>query len=423
MSNFFYKNGILHIDQVSALDVEKQCKTPMYVYSRLSLENNFKNLENALNAKLGKDYPKLIAFSVKSNSNIAVINVLQKLNSGADVVSSGEFKRAKKAGIKGEKIVYSGVGKTDEDLSLALDYKVLQFNVESLEELKKLSKIASEKNMIAPVAFRINPDIDAGGHEKISTGGSNTKFGIPFSQALESYDYAKKLSGIKVVGIDIHIGSQITELEPFDLAFDKVVLLYNELRTAGHDILNIDLGGGIGVPYDESSQPFLINDYADLVSRKFSSINCKLIFEPGRYLTANAGILLTKVIRKKKSYNNHFVVVDSAMNDILRPALYDANHEIIAVKEINKEKEMFEYQVVGPICETGDILNKKVNLNNIEEDDLLAIKFAGAYGAVMSSQYNSRDLIPEIMVSGEKISIIRKRITIEDFLSYEIIPE
>ena len=423
MSNFFYKNGILHIDQVSALDIEKQCKTPMYVYSRLSLVNNFKNLENALNAKLGKDYPKLIAFSVKSNSNIAVINVLQKLNSGADVVSSGELKRAKKAGIKGEKIVFSGVGKTDEDLSLALDYKVLQFNVESLEELKKLSKIASEKNMIAPVAFRINPDIDAGGHEKISTGGSNTKFGIPFSQALESYDYAKKLSGIKVVGIDIHIGSQITELEPFDLAFDKVVLLYNELRAAGHDILNIDLGGGIGVSYDETVQPFLIDDYADLVSRKFSSINCKLIFEPGRYLTANAGILLTKVIRKKKSYNNHFIVVDSAMNDILRPALYDANHEIIAVKEKNKEKEMFEYQVVGPICETGDILNKKVNLNNIEEDDLLAIKFAGAYGAVMSSQYNSRDLIPEIMVSGEKISIIRKRITIEDFLSYEIIPE
>ena len=423
MSNFFYKNGILHIDQVSALDVEKQCKTPMYIYSRLSLINNFKNLENALNAKLGKDYPKLIAFSVKSNSNIAVINVLQKLNSGADVVSSGELKRAKKAGVKGEKIVFSGVGKTDEDLSLALDYKVLQFNVESLEELNKLSKIASEKNMIAPVAFRINPDIEAGGHEKISTGGSNTKFGIPFSHALESYDYAKNLPGIKVVGIDIHIGSQITELEPFELAFDKVVLLYNELRAVGHDILNIDLGGGIGVPYDNTIQPFLIDDYADLVRRKFSSINCKLIFEPGRYLTANAGILLTKVIRKKKSYNNHFIVVDSAMNDILRPALYDANHEVIAVKETNKEKEMFEYQVVGPICETGDILNKKVNLNNIEEDDLLAIKFAGAYGAVMSSQYNSRDLIPEIMVSGEKISIIRKRITIEDFLSYEIIPE
>jgi len=423
MSNFFYKNGILHIDDVSALDLEKKCKTPMYVYSELSLVNNFKKLENALEAKLGKDRPKLIAYSVKSNSNIAVINVLQKLNSGADVVSVGELKRARKAGIKGEKIVFSGVGKTDEDLSLALDYNVFQFNVESIAELEKLSKIATNKNMIAPIAFRINPDIDAGGHEKISTGGSNTKFGIPFNQALESYNYAKTLSGIKVVGIDIHIGSQITELEPFELAFEKVVLLYDKLKDAGHDILNIDLGGGIGVPYDKTIEPILINDYADLVSRKFNSINCKLIFEPGRYITADAGIILTKVIRKKESYNNHFLVIDTAMNDILRPALYDANHEIITVKEINNEKEMTEYQVVGPICETGDILNKKVNLKNIEEDDLLAIKYAGAYGAVMSSQYNSRDLIPEIMVSGKKVSIIRKRITIEDFLSYEIIPK
>ena len=423
MSNFFYKNGILHIDDVSALDLEKKCKTPMYVYSELSLVNNFKKLENALEAKLGKDRLKLIAYSVKSNSNIAVINVLQKLNSGADVVSVGELKRARKAGIKGEKIVFSGVGKTDEDLSLALDYKVFQFNIESIAELEKLSKIATNKNMIAPIAFRINPDIDAGGHEKISTGGSNTKFGIPYNQALESYNYAKTLPGIKVVGIDIHIGSQITELEPFELAFEKVALLYDKLKDAGHDILNIDLGGGIGVPYDKTIEPVLVNDYADLVSRKFNSINCKLIFEPGRYITANAGIILTKVIRKKESYNNHFLVVDSAMNDILRPALYDANHEIIAVKEIDNEKEMIEYQVVGPICETGDILNKKVNLKNIEEDDLLAIKYAGAYGAVMSSQYNSRDLIPEIMVSGEKISIIRRRITIEDFLSYEVIPE
>jgi len=423
MSNFFYKNGILHIDDVSALDLEKKCKTPMYVYSELSLVNNFKKLENALESKLGKDRLKLIAYSVKSNSNIAVINVLQKLNSGADVVSIGELKRARKAGIKGEKIVFSGVGKTDEDLSLALDYKVFQFNIESIAELEKLSKIATNKNMMAPIAFRINPDIDAGGHEKISTGGSNTKFGIPFNQALESYNYAKKLPGIKVVGIDIHIGSQITELEPFELAFEKVVLLYDKLKDAGHDILNIDLGGGIGVPYDKTIEPVLVNDYADLVSRKFNSINCKLIFEPGRYITANAGIILTKVIRKKESYNNHFLVVDTAMNDILRPALYDANHEIIAVKEIDNEKEMIEYQVVGPICETGDILNKKVNLKNIEEDDLLAIKYAGAYGAVMSSQYNSRDLIPEIMVSGKKVSIIRKRITIEDFLSYEIIPK
>ena len=423
MSNFSYKHGILHIEDISALDIEKKCKTPVYVYSESCLINNFMKLENALNLKLGKNQPKLIAYSVKSNSNIAVINVLKKLNSGADVVSSGELKRATKAGIEGNKIVFSGVGKTDEDLALALDYNVLQFNVESLAELEKLSKIAIAKNMIAPIAFRINPDIDAGGHEKISTGGSNTKFGIPFDQALDSYSYAKTLPGIKVVGIDIHIGSQITELEPFDLAFDKVILLYNRLMEAGHNILNIDLGGGIGIPYDKSIVPFLIEDYAELVKQKFNLINCKLIFEPGRYITANAGILLTKVIRKKQSYNNDFIIVDAAMNDILRPALYDANHEIISVEEAKNKKEMIEYQVVGPICETGDILNKNVKLNDIKQDDLLAISNAGAYGAVMSSQYNSRDLIPEIMISKNKVNTIRKRITIEDFLSYEVIPE
>ncbi|MBH88466.1 MAG: diaminopimelate decarboxylase [Pelagibacterales bacterium] len=421
MTNFSYKNGILHIDDISVIDVEKKCKTPVYIYSESRLISNFMKLENALNLILGKNQSKLIAYSVKSNSNIAVINILKKLNSGADVVSSGELKRALKAGIKGEKIVFSGVGKTNEDLSLALDSKVLQFNVESLAELENLSKIAVKKNMIAPIAFRINPDIDAGGHAKISTGGSNTKFGIPYDRAIDSYSYAKKLPGINVVGIDIHIGSQITELEPFELAFDKVVLLYNKLIDAGHNILNIDLGGGIGVSYDKTIEPFLIKDYAELVKEKFHSINCKLIFEPGRYITANAGILLTKVVRKKESYNNNFIVVDAAMNDILRPALYDAHHEIIKVEEIDSKKEMIEYQVVGPICETGDILNKKVIMNDVKEDDLLAIKLAGAYGAVMSSQYNSRDLIPEVMISDNKINTIRKRITIEDFLSFEVI--
>jgi len=282
MSNFSYKNGILHIDNISALDVEKKCKTPVYIYSELCLINNFKKFENALEAKLGKNHPKLIAYSVKANSNIAVINVLHKLKSGADVVSSGELKRAVRAGIKGEKIVFSGVGKTADDLSLALDSQVLQFNLESIAELKKLSEIAMKKNTIAPVAFRINPDIDAGGHEKISTGGSSTKFGIPFNNALDSYNYAKTLPGINVVGIDIHIGSQITELEPFKLAFNKVVILFNKLIAAGHNIINIDLGGGIGVSYDKDIDPFLINEYADLVKEKFSSLNCKLIFEPGR---------------------------------------------------------------------------------------------------------------------------------------------
>ena len=423
MSNFTYMNEILHIDNVSALDIEKKCKTPVYIYSESRLINNFKKLEGALTSKLGKNHPKLIAYSVKANSNIAVINVLNKLNSGADVVSSGELKRAIKAGIQPERIVFSGVGKTADELFLALQSNVLQFNLESIEELEKLSEIAVENNMIAPIAFRINPDIDAGGHEKIATGGSNTKFGIPFSKALESYNYAKTLPGIKIVGIDIHIGSQITELDPFELAFNKVVLLYNTLITAGHNIENIDLGGGIGVSYGKTVSSFSPDEYADLVKKKFSSINCKLIFEPGRYIAADAGILLTKVIRNKESYDNHFIVVDAAMNDILRPALYDAKHEVISIKEINKNKEFVDYQIVGPICETGDILNKKVNLNSIKEGDLLAIKHAGAYGAVMSSQYNSRDLIPEIMIANKNINIIRKRITIEDFLSYESIPE
>ena len=422
MDNFAYKGGLLHVDDVSILAIEKKCTTPSYIYSELCLSNNYKSLEKALDKKLGKERPKLIAYSVKANSNIAVINVLKNLGSGADVVSSGELKRVKKAGINGEKIVFSGVGKTKEELTFALDSNVMQFNIESIPELEMLSEIASSKNKEAPIAFRINPDIDAGGHEKISTGGSNTKFGIPYIDALNVYEYAKNLPGIKVVGIDIHIGSQITDLEPFKMAFNKVLLLYKELKENGHNIVNIDLGGGIGVPYDNNTKPFHIDEYADLINQKFGALDCKLIFEPGRYITANAGILLTKVIINKESYNNNFLIIDAAMNDILRPALYDAYHEVISVKENIKGQELIDYEVVGPICETGDIICRKATLNKIESGDLLAIKFAGAYGAVMSSGYNSRDLVPEIMISSKTINIIRKRILIEDFMSYEDIP-
>ena len=422
MDNFSYKGGLLHVDDVSILAIEQKCTTPAYIYSELCLSNNYKSFEKALEKKLGKERPKLIAYSVKANSNIAVINVLKKLGSGADVVSSGELKRAKKAGINGEKIVFSGVGKTREELTFALDSNVMQFNIESIPELEMLSEIALSKNKEAPIAFRINPDIDAGGHEKISTGGSNTKFGIPYKDALNVYEYAKNLPGIKVVGIDIHIGSQITDLEPFKMAFNKVLLLYKELKGNGHNIVNLDLGGGIGVPYDNNTKPFHIDKYADLINQIFGALDCKLIFEPGRYITANAGILLTKVIINKESYNNNFLIIDAAMNDILRPALYDAYHEVISVKENIKGQELIDYEVVGPICETGDIICRKATLNKIESGDLLAIKFAGAYGAVMSSGYNSRDLVPEIMISSKTINIIRKRILIEDFMSYEDIP-
>ena len=422
MNCFTFKDGVLNVDDVSVFEIEKKCSTPVYIYSEACLINNYKNLEEALENKLGKNHPKLIAYSVKANSNIAVINALKNLNSGADVVSSGELKRVKKVGINGEKIVFSGVGKTEEELSFALDANVMQFNIESISELEQLSNLALSKSTTAPIAFRINPDINAGGHEKISTGGSSTKFGISYKEAISAYEYAKTLAGISVVGIDIHIGSQITNLKPFELAFNRVLLLYKELTRNGHNILNIDLGGGIGVPYEKDSKTFLVNEYADLVKEKFGSLDCKLIFEPGRYITANAGILLTKVIRNKKSYNNNFVIIDAAMNDILRPALYDAYHEVISVKEMNKDQELIEYQVVGPVCETGDILCKKASLGQVKDGDLLAIKHAGAYGAVMSSSYNSRGLIPEIMISNKDINIVRKRILIEDFLSYEDIP-
>ena len=422
MNNYSFKDGVLHVDDVSILAIEKQCATPVYIYSELCLSNNYKALEEALEDKLGEKHPKLIAYSVKANSNIAVINVLKKLGSGADVVSSGELKRVIKAGIKGAKIVFSGVGKTKEELSLAIDANVMQFNIESVPELEMLSDVAVLKKKKAPIAFRINPDIDAGGHEKISTGGSNTKFGIPYKDAVTAYEYAKTLPGIQVVGIDIHIGSQITDIEPFKLAFNKVLLLYKELKENGHNIINLDLGGGIGVAYDNNIKPFHIDKYADLIKEKFSSLGCKLIFEPGRFITANAGILLTKVIRNKESYDNNFLIVDSAMNDILRPALYDAYHEVVSVKEYKIEEEFIDYQVVGPICETGDIICRNARLNKTKDGDLLVIKFAGAYGAVMSSFYNSRDLVPEIMISNKKINIIRKRVLIEDFISYEKIP-
>ena len=422
MNSFSFKEGVLHVDDVSILVIEKTCTTPVYIYSEVCLSNNYKALEEALENKLGKDHPKLIAYSVKANSNIAVINVLKKLGSGADVVSSGELKRVTKAGIKGDKIVFSGVGKTEEELSLALDSDVMQFNIESIPELEMLADIASLKKKKAPIAFRINPDIDAGGHEKISTGGSSTKFGIAYKDAVTVYEYAKTLPGIHVVGIDIHIGSQITDIEPFKLAFNKVLLLYKQLKKNGHNIVNLDLGGGIGVSYDQNIKPFHIDQYADIIKEKFGSLGCKLIFEPGRYISANAGILLTKVIRNKESYDNNFLIVDSAMNDILRPALYDAHHEVISVNEYKREQELIDYEIVGPICETGDIICRKASLNKIKEGDLLAIKLAGAYGAVMSSCYNSRALVPEIMISNKKINIIRQRVSIEDFISYEKIP-
>ena len=422
MNYLNYKNDILHFENISLEEIAEFSGTPTYVYSKEAINKNFNNLNLALENKLGINYDKLIAFSVKSNSNIAFINRLKKLNSGADVVSEGELKRALAAGIKGEKIVFSGVGKTYEEMLYALENNVLQFNIESISELNQLSEIAISNNKIAPIAFRINPDIMAGGHAKISTGGSNTKFGIPYDEAIQIYEYAKNLPGIEIVGIDIHIGSQIINLEPFKMAFEKILVLYNELNKLGHKINNIDLGGGIGVPYLDSEKIFSIDDYAELVKNNFGDLNCKLIFEPGRYLAASAGVLLTKVIRTKNIYNNNFLIVDAAMNDFIRPALYEASHQIKIVSIKDNLEEKIQYKVVGPICETGDYIGEINSFRALTSKDYLIIKDVGAYGAVMSSNYNSRSLVPEVMVSNGNLNIIRKRITTEDFISFENIP-
>jgi len=417
-----YKNEVLHIEDVSLETIAVDVGTPAYLYSEAKLIENFNLFNFALEDKLGKSFKKLIAYSVKSNSNIAVINTLQKLGSGADVVSAGELKRALKAGIKGENIVFSGVGKTIEEIEFAIGKNINQFNVESIEELKLLSEIASSKNYKAPVALRINPDINAGGHEKISTGGSDTKFGIPYQESIEVYELAKSLTGIDVIGLDIHIGSQISSLKPFQVAFEKILELYKNLTNLGYNIKNIDLGGGIGIAYGNEKTLFSLDDYANLVKNTFKGVDSKFIFEPGRCISASAGILLSKIIRLKSSYNNNFVIIDAAMNDFIRPTLYDAFHSIETLKNYENYNKKINYKIVGPICETGDVLGNLFSSNTLSSGDFIIIKDVGAYGAAMSSNYNSRPLIPEVMVSRDAYNIVRKKITVEDFISFENIP-
>ena len=423
MNSFSFNSDILHVENVSLVKISKNVGTPLYVYSKKQFENNYNLLTSSLNKTLGKKYDILIAYSVKSNSNIAVINILNSLNSGADVVSLGELKRSLKSGISGDRIVFSGVGKTSEEMSFALDANILQFNIESIPELKMLSEIASTKGKKAPIAIRINPDINAGGHKNISTGFEGTKFGIDYKEAQEAYDYASNLKGIEIVGVDIHIGSQINDLEPFRLAYEKVSDLVFSLRDKGHNISNIDLGGGIGILYNDSDHIFSLTEYAAMLKQTVGDLGCKIILEPGRLISGNAGVLLTKIIRIKTTNKYNFLLIDAAMNDFLRPALYEANHDIIEVIKSDKNNNKKVYKIAGPICETGDVIKENCYLTNPQEGDLLAILCAGAYGASMSSTYNSRSLIPEVLVSGKKMDIIRKRISTEELISFERIPE
>jgi diaminopimelate decarboxylase len=419
MHHFNYSNGFLSAEGVPISQIASEIGTPFYCYSTATLKRHYHVFADAF-----KKSPALICYSIKSNSNLAVVKTLAEEGAGADIVSAGELHRALRAGIAPEKIVFSGVGKSREELSFALRTGILQFNVESRSELEALNQIAVEQSKVAPISFRVNPDVDAGAHAKISTGKAEDKFGIPWDQAVRAYAYAAELPGIEVVGVDVHIGSQITDLKPFATAFGKVANLVGDLRRDGHTISNLDLGGGLGIPYKSGNEPPPHpEEYANMIEEIAGDLDVQLVFEPGRMIVGNAGILVSEVIYVKEGDDRSFVIVDAAMNDLVRPTLYGAHHEIIPVTEPATNSEFSKVDVVGPVCETGDAFAKDRELPPLAPGDQVAILSAGAYGAVQSNTYNSRLLIPEVLVHGDKFSIVRPRPTYEDLLSLDKIPE
>ncbi|MER5172000.1 diaminopimelate decarboxylase [Thioclava kandeliae] len=419
MDHFTYKDGALHAEDVPVSEIAKSVGTPVYIYSAATLERHFKLFQEALG---WTDH--LICFAIKSNSNLAVLKLLGDLGAGMDVVSGGEYRRAKAAGVPGERIVFSGVGKTREEIALVLDGGIRQFNVESEPELLAISDIAVAKGLKAPIAIRVNPDVDAKTHEKIATGKSENKFGIPIAKAQAVYAMAAKLPGIDVVGIDVHIGSQLTDLEPFEAAFNKVAELTRALRADGHDIRRLDLGGGLGIPYQrDNNAPPLPIEYGDVIRRAVGDLGCEIEIEPGRLISGNAGILVSEVIYLKEGEGRNFLILDAAMNDLVRPSMYGAHHDIIPVVEAQAGVEQEPFDIVGPVCETGDTFAKARNLPPVGAGDLVAFRSAGAYGAVMASEYNSRPLIPEVLVRGDHFAVIRQRPSFEEMLSRDSIPE
>ncbi|MGH6828550.1 MAG: diaminopimelate decarboxylase [Rhizomicrobium sp.] len=413
--NFFgYRNGVLSAEEVALDGLASRVGTPFYCYSSATLERHYKVFAAAMPAD------SLIAFSVKANGNLAVLRTLQQLGAGADVVSAGELKKARAAGIPAEKIVFSGVGKTRDEMALALTEDIYQFNVESEPELEALDELAQGRGKRAPVTMRVNPDVDARTHAKITTGTAATKFGIPFAQARDVYRKAATLKGIAVTGIDVHIGSQITDLFAFEAAFRRVAELAAVLRGDGHTIARLDLGGGLGVAYGEDSRPPPdVIAYGAAVSRLVGHLGCRLIFEPGRLIAANAGVLIARVIYVKQTGAKTFLILDAGMNDLIRPALYDSHHEIVPVREPEAGAERAKYDVVGPVCETSDLFAGERLLPKLKSGDLVAIRSAGAYGAVMSSSYNARPPAPEVLVRAAEWSIVRGRLTHDDLIAQD----
>ncbi len=423
MHHFDYKNNALHGEDVALSDIAEKVGTPFYCYSAATLRRHFRVFADAF-----KGQDTLVAYSVKSLSNLAVLKLLANEGAGADVVSAGELKRARAVGIPAKKIVFSGVGKTIDEMTLALEEGIHQFNVESEPELLQLSEVATRMNKRAQIAIRVNPDVSAGGHDKISTGRKEDKFGISWERAEEVYAQAKDLPGIDVVGVDIHIGSQITDLAPFEQAFTKVTKLVETLRAQGCPISRLDLGGGLGIPYHHNHgtntpPPPTPSEYAALIRKITDPLDVQLIFEPGRMIVGNAGILVAKTIFVKDGDVRRFLILDAAMNDLIRPALYDAYHEVIPVKEPAATAEMAQVDLVGPVCETGDTFARQRNMPPVQKGDLVAFLSAGAYGAVQASEYNTRPLVPEVLVDGDQFAVIRERPTVEDILKREIIPD
>jgi len=417
MDHFQLRDGKLHCEDVPLAEIAAGVGTPVYVYSTATMCRHVAALREALEPLADP----LIAYAVKANPNSAVIATLAKAGLGADVVSGGEYRRARAAGVPSDKIVFAGVGKTEAEMRLALEGGLYQFNLESLDEAEMLSTVATAIGRTAPVGIRINPDVGAGGHAKITTGAAENKFGIAIGEALSAYAHAARLPNLEVQGVAVHIGSQLTSLDPLERAFSRIGELIGELRAAGHDITVADLGGGLGVPYDPGQPPPPSPaDYGAMIKRIAGGWNTRLVFEPGRLIVANAGVLLSRVIRVKPGATDPFVIVDAAMNDLMRPALYDAWHRIDAVRPNGRKRTA---NVVGPVCETGDTFATGRHMDDVAAGDLVVFRTAGAYAAAMSSTYNSRPLTPEVLVDGDRWAVVRPRMEVDALIEADRVPD
>jgi diaminopimelate decarboxylase len=419
MTSFAYRGGVLHAENVDLRAIAAEVGTPLYCYASEGMEEQFLAF-----SRVFASAASLVCYALKANSNQAVISTLARLGAGMDVVSEGELRRARAAGVPPDRIVFSGVGKTEAELRFALGEDIFCFNVESEPELERLSALAAERGRPARVSIRVNPDVDAGTHAKISTGTYANKFGIPIDDAPRVYARAAKLPGLAVTGVDMHIGSQITDLAPFDAATRRLAALARHLMGEGHKLEHFDVGGGLGVVYDPQSnvRPPEPADYARTMLRHTKELGLKLVFEHGRLLVANAGLLLTRVIYVKRGAGKTFVIVDAAMNDLIRPTLYEAFHDIVTVLDKGKSpREIVD--VVGPVCESGDYLAQGRPLPPVSAGDLLAVMSAGAYGAVQASTYNTRLLVPEVLVKGERFAVVRPRQSYDELIGLDRLPE